>query len=135
MKLFILSNKSNFYLNENKSMANQYENESQRDIRFAATSRIWAFATGMLAICIPLTAVARSGPILPLAVITGAAVGTRAVWKSSDKNSGNSNLSLPNSVEALEERIANLETIIGSEDINFRRRLHQVDTSDRGKEL
>jgi len=116
-------------------MANQYENESQRDIRFAATSRIWAFATGMLAICIPLTAVARSGPILPLAVITGAAVGTRAVWKSSDKNSGNSNLSLPNSVEALEERIANLETIIGSEDINFRRRLHQVDTSDRGKEL
>jgi hypothetical protein len=135
LKLFILSNKSNFYLNENKSMANQYENESQRDIRFAATSRIWAFATGMLAICIPLTAVARSGPILPLAVITGAAVGTRAVWKSSDKNSGNSNLSLPNSVEALEERIANLETIIGSEDINFRRRLHQVDTSDRGKEL
>lgn len=116
-------------------MVNQYEDKSERDIRFAATSRIWAYATGMLALCIPLTGVARSGPILLLAVITGAAVGTGAVWKSYDKKPGNSSLLSSNSVEALEERIANLETIVGSEEIPLHRRLHQVDMSERGKEL
>ena len=116
-------------------MAKQDENESQRDVRVAATSRIWAYATGMLAICIPLTAVARSGAILPLAVITGAAVGTGAVWKSSDKKSGTSSFLSGHSVEALEERIANLETIVGSEEIHFHRQLNQVNTSDPGREL
>ncbi len=115
-------------------MAHQFDQNTERDIRIAATSKIWGIATGMLAICIPLTAVAKSGPILPIAVITGAAVGTRAVWQSSDQKSGNSTLS-PNNVEALEERIANLEMIIGSEEINFQRKLKQLDGTDKAREL
>jgi hypothetical protein len=109
-------------------MAKEFGNNAQKDVRVAATSRIWGIATGMLAICIPLTAVSRSGPILPLAVITGAAVGTVSVWRSSDKKRPNSNLS-PNTVEALEERIVNLETIVGSDAINFEQRLKQLDTN------
>jgi hypothetical protein len=114
-------------------MAKQ-DNDFERDIRIAATSKIWGFATGMLAICIPLTAVARGNPILPLAVITGAAAGTAAVWQSSDKKSPHGTLS-QNNLEKLEERIANLETIVGTEEINFQRKLKQLDSSDKLKDI
>jgi hypothetical protein len=124
---------------EEKQMAKQFGNDPldtdlQRDIRIAATSKIWGFATGMLAICIPLTAVAKGNPILPLAVITGAAVGTTAIWQSSNKKSHNGSLS-QNNLEALEERIANLETIIGTEEINLQRKLKQLDSTDNVKEV
>jgi hypothetical protein len=118
-----------FLLIEEKPMAQQFEKDSERDIRVTATSKIWGLATGMLAICIPLTAVAKGNPILPLAVITGAAVGTVAVWQPSDKKSPNSTLS-PNRLETLEERIANLETIIGTDEVNFQRRLKQLDSTE-----
>lgn len=119
---------------EEKPMAKQFGNDPvdtdlQRDIRIAATSKIWGFATGMLAICIPLTAVAKGNPILPLAVITGAAVGTAAVWQSSDKKSLNGTLP-KNNLEALEERIANLEIIIGTQEINLQQKLKQLDSTD-----
>ena len=120
-------------------MAKQFGNDPldtdlQRDIRIAATSKIWGFATGMLAICIPLTAVAKGNPILPLAVITGAAVGTTAIWQSSDKKSQNGTLP-QNNLEALEERIANLETIIGIQEINLQQKLKQLESTDNVKEL
>jgi hypothetical protein len=115
-------------------MAKKFEKNSQRDVRVAATTRIWSLATVMLGICIPLTALSRGNPILPLAVITGAAVGTVAVWQSSDKKSPNSALS-PNTVEALSERIANLEMIVGTDEITFQHRLNQLDASDKVKEV
>jgi hypothetical protein len=40
--------------------------KSERNIRVAATSKIWSFATGMLALCIPLSSVTKSGAILLL---------------------------------------------------------------------
>ena len=43
------------------------DQEKNRDARIAATSRIWGFATVMLGICIPLSAVTRHGAILPIA--------------------------------------------------------------------
>jgi hypothetical protein len=115
-------------------MAKRFKKDSQRDIRVAATTRIWSLATVMLGICIPLTALAKGNPILPLAVITGAAAGTVAVWQSSDKKSPLGTFS-PNKVEALEERIANLETIVGSEQINLQRQLNQLDASDKVRKL
>ncbi|MEI2578769.1 hypothetical protein [Scytonema sp. PRP1] len=104
--------------------------EEHQDVRVAATSRIWGIAVGMLAICIPLSAVTKSGPILPLATLTGAAVGTAAVWRSDDKKSKRN--SLPEQkVELLEQRIANLETIVSSEDFDLRMKIKQLEVSDR----
>lgn len=106
--------------------------EEHQDVRVAATSRIWGIAVGMLAICIPLSAVTKSGPILPLATLTGAAVGTAAVWRSDDKKSKSS--SLPQQkVELLEQRIANLETIVSSEDFDLRMKIKQLELSDRAE--
>lgn len=104
--------------------------DTQKDIRSDTTTKIWGIAVGMLAVCIPLTAITRSGPILPLAVITGAAVSTVAVWRSSDHKSGSNTLS-PQTVEALSERIANLEIIVGSDALNFDQRLKQLDSRDK----
>ncbi|MBW4504885.1 MAG: hypothetical protein KME57_36425 [Scytonema hyalinum WJT4-NPBG1] len=106
--------------------------EEHQDVRVAATSRIWGIAVGMLAICIPLSAVTKSGPILPLATLTGAAVGTAAVWRSDDKKSKSN--SLPQQkVELLEQRIANLETIVSSEDFDLRMKIKQLEVSDRAE--
>lgn len=74
--------------------------------RVAATSVIWGVSAGMLAICIPLVIVTKTGAILPFAAIVGAAVATFAVW-SGDNNS---------QVKQLEERIALLETRVTTED-------------------
>ena len=53
--------------------------------RVAATSVIWGISGGMLAICIPLVIVTKTGAILPLATIVGAAVATFAVWNGEKK--------------------------------------------------
>ncbi|MCJ8282374.1 MAG: hypothetical protein MJK14_21725 [Rivularia sp. ALOHA_DT_140] len=71
--------------------------------RVAATSVIWGVSAGMLAICIPLVIVTKTGAILPLATILGAAVATFAVWIGENKSS---------QVKRLEERIAFLEKMV-----------------------
>ncbi|MBD2770622.1 hypothetical protein [Iningainema tapete] len=103
--------------------------EQYKDVRVAATSRIWGIAVGMLAICIPLSAVTRSGAILPLATLTGAAVGTVAVWRSDDRKS-KSNYLPQQQVELLEQRIANLETIISSNDFDLQMKFKQMDSTN-----
>ncbi|MUG95045.1 hypothetical protein F7734_22840 [Scytonema sp. UIC 10036] len=103
--------------------------EHYHDARVAATTRIWGISVGMLVICIPLTAITRS-PILPLATITGAAVGTVAVWRSDDKKSKNNNYLPQEKVELLEQRIADLETIVSSDDLDLRRKIKQLESSD-----
>lgn len=80
--------------------------KQQKSGRVAATSVIWGVSAGMLAICIPLVIVTKTGAILPFAAIVGAAVATFAVW-SGDNNS---------QVKQLEERIALLETRVTTED-------------------
>ena len=104
--------------------------EEHQDVRVAATSRIWGITVAMLAICIPLSAVTRSGPIIPLATITGAAVGTAAVWRSDDKKSKNNYLP-QHKVELLEQRIANLETIVSSDDFDLQMKIQKLESSDR----
>lgn len=106
-------------------MARKFE----RDIRVAATTKIWSLATGMLALCIPLSAVTRSGPILPLAVISGAAVGTVAVWRSSD-NQSKTNPLLTNSIKELEQRVANLEIICSSQELDLLKKIKQLESRD-----
>jgi hypothetical protein len=103
--------------------------KSETDIRVAATSKIWGIATAMLALCIPLSAVTRSGPILPLAVISGAAVGTVAVWRSSDNQSKTSPL-LTNSIKELQQRVANLEIICSSQELDLLNKIKQLESKD-----
>jgi hypothetical protein len=101
--------------------------KSEKDTRVAATSKIWAFATGMLAICIPLSSVTRSGTILPLAAIAGAATGTYFVWRDSE----NQHKSLAASdAKQLEQRIANLETIVSDREFELERKIKQLESKD-----
>jgi hypothetical protein len=103
--------------------------EEYQAVRVAATSKIWGITVAMLAICIPLSAVTRSGPILPLAAITSAAVGTVAVWRSDDKKSKTHHLP-QQKVELLEQRIANLETIVISrDDLDLQMKMEQLESS------
>jgi hypothetical protein len=50
--------------------------------KIATTAIIWGFATGMLALCIPLIPITGNGTILPLAVISGVTVSTIVIWLS-----------------------------------------------------
>ncbi len=83
---------------------------SEKTSKVKATSSIWGYATGMLAICIPLVAITESGIILPFLVALSAAGGTAAVWFAPDKRQ-QEEVHLAQTVKALEERVINLETI------------------------
>ncbi|HEY9664535.1 MAG TPA: hypothetical protein V6C65_39340 [Allocoleopsis sp.] len=94
-----------------------------------ATYAIWSFATGMFALCIPLAALTRGAAIVPAAVAVGAGVGTVAVWRS-DRRSQTS-LKAEQKVQLLEERIANLEAIASSTELNIQHQLKQSELQDR----
>ena len=102
--------------------------KNSKDIRLAATSKIWSLAIAMFAICIPLSAATRSGPILPLAVVVGTTMGTASVWKGSIEESTGDRL-MAEKIKQLEGRIADLETIITSEEINWRQSLEPSSSS------
>ena len=89
---------------ENKSSGKAY--------LIGITAIIWGFATGMLAICIPLVSMTESGIFLPMAVIVIAGIGTMVVWLSSGSIQQKQKMSqLVNTIEQLDKRIINLETI------------------------
>ena len=93
--------------------------------KIATTAIIWGFATGMMAICIPLVAISRSGIILPLAVILGASTSTVTVWRDANQKA----VELANNLQQIEQRIRNLETICSSEDFDFNHQFKQLDNS------
>ncbi len=99
--------------------------EPEKDIRIAATHKIWSYATGMLAICL-IFAPASYSMILALAVVAGAAGTTVYIWHSDKK----SKESLPPSqLQQIEERLANLETIASSNDWNLQIKLKQLEST------
>ena len=100
----------------------QKSSKKAKDIRLIATSKIWSLAIGMFAICIPLSEATNSGPILPLAVVVGTTLGTASVWRASTEES-TSDRQTSEKIKQLEGRIADLETIITSEEINWRNSL------------
>ena len=116
-------------------MATQSQNnlEPSHNFKVAATSKIWGTTVGILALCIPLSAVTRSGAILPLAAIGGAAAGTVAVWRSDEKKF-QPNYLPQQQIELLETRIANLETIISSNDFDLQMKFKQLETSERNQQ-
>ena len=81
------------------------------------TAIIWGFATGMLAICIPLVSMTESDIFLPMTVIVIAGIGTIVVWSSSGSIQQKHKISqLVNTIEQLEKRIINLETVNNQEE-------------------
>ncbi|MDY6784556.1 MAG: hypothetical protein SW833_18750 [Cyanobacteriota bacterium] len=86
--------------------------------KMGTTALIWGFATGMLAICIPLTSVTKSGVILPLATLLGASGSTVAIWSSSRQKSRETAQLLDN-VKTLNERVETLEAICASEGLKL----------------
>lgn len=95
-------------------------------IRTAAISIIWGFATGMLAICIPLVSITNSGPILPITVVAGAIIGTFVVWYNPDNQIRNSPR-LTNNEKQLEQRVANLEVICSNQELDLQNTINQLE--------
>ncbi len=103
--------------------------EQYHDVRLSATTRIWVITVAILGVCVPLSAITRSGAILPLVAIGGAAVGTVAVWRS-DEQKSKTNYLQQQQIELLEERLANLETIVSSDDLNLQMKIKQIEARD-----
>lgn len=88
-------------------------------IRLGAVAIVWFFSTVMLGLCIPLVAIAGTSlGILPLAAIAGATVGTAVVWGVPNGTPANKQVEVP-SMKQLEQRVANLETICSSTELEF----------------
>jgi len=92
--------------------------------KIAAIAIIWSFATGMLAICIQLVSITKSGMILPLAVILGANWSTGIIWRSSIQNA-----ELMSNIQPLNEGVVNLEAIC-SDEVENQKKLKQIDCGD-----
>ncbi len=104
-------------------MGKKEEIDEPKDIRVKTTSTIWGTAVGMLGISIPLSAITES-PVIAILVIVGATVSTVAVWTGFGfKNTGA--LRTPQ-LQELEQRIANLETIVSFEDQTLRTKIEQL---------
>ncbi len=91
--------------------------------KIAAIAIIWSLATGMLAICIPLVSITKSGIILPLAVIFGVNWSTRIIWCSSIQNA-----ELINNTHPLNERVVSLEKIDSSNQFDIQKKLKQLES-------
>ncbi|MEH1999942.1 MAG: hypothetical protein V7L00_14530 [Nostoc sp.] len=109
-----------------KSQANL---EQYQDVRLSATTRIWVITVAILGVCVPLSVVTKSGAILPLVAIGGATVGTVAVWRSDERKS-KTNYLQQQQIELLEQRLANLETIVSSDDLNLQMKIKQIEARD-----
>lgn len=110
------------------------EKEKEREFRRDMIIKIWGFATGMLAICIPLSSTTGSGPLIPLAIIVGTTVSTLKIWQDKEddrKTQPGDRLSSSTQVKLLEERIKTLETIATGSDIDLQRRLDAIARRDR----
>lgn len=103
------------------------KSKSETRIRFAATAIIWGFGTGMLALCIPLVGMTGT-PLLPLAVIVGAAVSTVVIWRSS-ANSPHQPF-LTSSMQQLEQRVANLEIIASDRELDLDNKIKRLESKD-----
>lgn len=93
---------------------------SEQNVRSKVTSKIWAMATGMMGISIPLCEVTNSGAVIPIMVVISAAVGTAAVWMRGgtvvvNSRGGAGEADSQKRIQELEERLANLESITNFE--------------------
>lgn len=105
------------------------KSKSEMGICLAATAIIWGFSTGMLALCIPLVRMTGT-PMLPLGVIVGATASTVIVWLKSDRQPRNGSY-LTSSASNLEQRVANLETIVSTQELDLNNKIKQLESKDK----
>lgn len=103
------------------------EQKTSYQVRTAAI--IWGFATAMLAICIPLTKITKTGVILPLSVIIGATGSTIAVCRSSTRADRNKITQSQDRFARLETRIIDLEAICSTQEFDRERTFKQLESS------
>jgi hypothetical protein len=112
--------------NENNevSMLNRHKNEfldttassNALDVppgnRIGATARIWGIAVAMLLVCVAVSTGHMESAVY--AILIGAAVGTAAVWGVF--NSRITRSTEPKTLKEINERLANVETIVSYEE-------------------
>ena len=103
-------------------------NEQKTAYKVRTTAIIWGFSTAMLGICVPLTAIANSGVILPLAVIFIAGSSTVSIWRSARKSDFHKITDSQDRLAAIESRIIDLETICSSPEFDQEQRFKQLET-------
>lgn len=94
-----------------------------------ATAIIWAFATGMLGICVPLASLTHSGVMLPLIVMLGASGSTIVIWRPF-QGRDQYLLDQVTNLQTLEQRVKNLETICSSPEFELQQSVKQLETKD-----
>ena len=95
-----------------------------------ATAIIWAFATGMLGICIPLVRLTNSGVLLPLIAMLGASASTLMIWRPLQRRPQQLLEQIAN-FQTLEQRVKNLEAICSSPEFDLQKLLKQVESKDK----
>jgi len=100
------------------------------DPRTKSTSIIWGCAVGMFALCIPLVRLTKSAAIIPFAIALGAGASTAAVWRS-DRKTQNRSEHEQQALRAIEERIANLETIASHGKLDTQYQFKPLDSQQR----
>ena len=107
------------------------------DIRLSMTSKIWAYSTGMFALCIPLAAVMTReigalSLVLPCAIVAGATGSTVAVWLFGSRVTTPQSLPAAHEqqhlhqLKQLDERLSNIETISSYERLAYAESLAPV---------
>ena len=91
---------------------------TQQDIRIVIISRIWAYATGMIALSILFSGPGRDWKVilLPATIASGAALSTVVIWGKSSRR--RQDFLLPaETLAELKQRIEDLEEIAVSRNI------------------
>jgi hypothetical protein len=108
---------------------------TQRDIRVTIISRIWAYATAMLALSIVFSGPGKDWKVifLPTTIALGAAISTIAVWGRPRHHRHNA-LPPSENLDEIQQRIENLEAIAAHDTRVWDHSLKQLEqnTGDRG---
>ena len=98
--------------------------------RIATTAIIWGFATGMIAICIPIIDITDDAIILPLAVVLGTTGSTVVVWLSGGHYRRKID-ELSNKLQVIQERVIDLETIRSTQELEIEKKFKELEPKDK----
>jgi hypothetical protein len=96
---------------------------SEQDSRVSITTRIWAMATAMLAICIPFVGMNDDLVVLPVFVLLGTGLSTFMIWRS-PRNRYDETMMLAQSIRELQQQLAHLQ--ITSTDEDLKRKIEEL---------
>ena len=119
------------------STATDHHTQPKTDARPDAIGQVWGTAIGMLAICIPLCVLLKSGA-LPIMVICAAVLVSMYVWKTEPQKTANANQeaeALRTRIAELEERLANVEVINSFEERLAERTIVREEEKNAAREL